>query len=522
MPRSVSGRGACQEIVMDTPSLAKLPILQCWPADGGRFITLPMVITKDPLTGIRNVGMYRMQVMNDTTTGMHWHKHKTGARHFAEYKRLGKRMPVAVALGGHPANTFAATAPLPDNIDEFMLSGFLQKRKVELVKCLTNELEVPADADFIIEGYVDPQEELLWEGPFGDHTGFYSLPDFYPAFHVTCITHRREAVYPATIVGVPPMEDAYIAKATERIFLAPIKLAMVPEMTDMNMPYAGVAHNLALVSFAKTFPGQAAKVTNALWGVGQMMFNKMLITVDSSVDVHNYWAVAKAVSENMHVATDVSFSRGPLDVLDHAASHLAYGGKLFIDATVKLSEEQSKASVGITNIPSNADLQALLPNAQFNTSLLTHNISCLLVAIHKTEAQQLRSAAEALCSSPLCAGIKIIVFVDEMVPLNDFHAVAWVTLNNMDAWRDNFIVAARQANETAHLIIDGTRKRIDIDRFERDWPNAVVMNEETIAAVDARWDAYQLGSLQDSPSRYYRALAFDNTAYAEKRDSKSL
>ncbi|HJT72355.1 MAG TPA: UbiD family decarboxylase, partial [Chitinophaga sp.] len=231
MPKVVGGKGACQEVVMTDPDLSRLPVLQCWPKDGGPFITLPVIHTKDPNTGTRNVGMYRMQVFEKGMTGMHWHKHKVSAKHFQEYKKLKKRMPVAVVLGGDPVYTYSATAPLPENVDEYMLAGFLRKQKVELVKCISQpELEVPADADFVIEGYVDPEEELIWEGPFGDHTGYYSLADWYPRFHVTAITHRKDAVYPSTIVGIPPQEDAWIGKATERIFLAPIKMTLVPEI----------------------------------------------------------------------------------------------------------------------------------------------------------------------------------------------------------------------------------------------------------------------------------------------------
>jgi 4-hydroxy-3-polyprenylbenzoate decarboxylase len=213
MPKVVSGKGACQEVIMQDPDITKIPVLTCWPEDGGPFITLPVIHTKDPITGIRNVGMYRMQIFDKTLTGMHWHKHKVSARHYEEYKKLGKKMPVAVVLGGDPVYTYSATAPLPDNVDEHMLAGFLRKKKVELVKCISQpELEVPADADFVIEGYVDPQEDWIWEGPFGDHTGYYSLADWYPRFHVTAITHRKNAVFPATIVGIPPQEDAWIGK----------------------------------------------------------------------------------------------------------------------------------------------------------------------------------------------------------------------------------------------------------------------------------------------------------------------
>ncbi|MBK5283914.1 MAG: UbiD family decarboxylase, partial [Bacteroidia bacterium] len=245
MPKVKSGKGNCQDVVMQNPDITKFPVLKCWPEDGGPFLTLPIIHTKDPNTGIRNVGLYRMQVYEPTLTAMHWHRHKVSARHFAEHKKLGLKMPVAVALGGDPVNTYAATAPMPEGIDEYMLAGFIRKKKVELVQCLTQDVQVPADADIIIEGYIDPQEDFILEGPFGDHTGYYSLADYYPRFHITCITHRRDAVYPATIVGIPPQEDAWIGKATERIFLVPIKMTMVPEIVDMELPVEGVFHNLA-------------------------------------------------------------------------------------------------------------------------------------------------------------------------------------------------------------------------------------------------------------------------------------
>ncbi|MBP6456045.1 MAG: menaquinone biosynthesis decarboxylase, partial [Chitinophagaceae bacterium] len=317
LPKVVGGKGACQEIVMQDIDLSKLPVLFCWPKDGGPFVTLPVIHTKEPHSGIRNVGMYRMQIYDKTTTGMHWHKHKVSAAHFNEYKKLGKKMPVAVTLGGCPSYTYAATAPLPENVDEYMLAGFLRKKKVELVKCITQpEIEVPADADFVIEGYIDTNEDLKIEGPFGDHTGFYSLPDLYPVFHVTCITHKKNAIYPATIVGIPPQEDAWIGKATERIFLAPMKMTMVPEIVDMNMPVEGVFHNLVLAKINKTYAGQAQKVMNAMWGAGQMMFNKILAVVDGKVDLNNYEEMARYVFENLDPKNDIYFSQGPMDVLD--------------------------------------------------------------------------------------------------------------------------------------------------------------------------------------------------------------
>src|SRR4249919_295037 len=313
MPKVKSGRGECQEIVMTDPDITRLPVITCWPKDGGPFVTLPVIHTKDPNTGTRNVGMYRMQVFGPTLTGMHWHKHKVSAKHFNEYKKMGKRMPVAVALGGDPVYAYSATAPLPENVDEYMLAGFIRKKKVELVKCISQpEVEVPADADIVIEGYVDPNDELIWEGPFGDHTGYYSLPDWYPRFHVTAITHRKNPVYPATIVGIPPQEDAWLGKATERIFLAPIKMTMVPEIKDMDMPIEGVFHNLVITQIEKTYAGQGQKVMNAMWGAGQMMFNKILVLADEHVRIQDYETLAKYVFKNLDVTTDVAFSSGPM------------------------------------------------------------------------------------------------------------------------------------------------------------------------------------------------------------------
>ena len=329
LPREVKGRGVCQQVVLqgDAARLDLLPVLKCWPQDGGRFVTLPLVHTLDPDTGVRNVGMYRMQLFSPQTTGMHWHLHKTGERHYRTYQRLGKRMPVTVCLGGDPAYTYAATAPMPDNMDEYLLAGFLRERPVELVKCVTNDLRVPADCDIVIEGYVDPSEEKVIEGPFGDHTGFYSLEDYYPLFHVTAITHRRGAVYPATIVGVPPQEDAYIAKATEKIFLAPIRAAMLPEVRDLWMPEAGVAHNIAVVDIRTDYAGQALKAASSLWGAGQMMFNKFMVVTASGRPVRDVAALADLL-RRIRIPDDLMFSRGPLDVLDHAAPETGLGGKL--------------------------------------------------------------------------------------------------------------------------------------------------------------------------------------------------
>ncbi|MBI5675328.1 MAG: menaquinone biosynthesis decarboxylase [Nitrospirae bacterium] len=342
LPKSVKS-ALCQEVVeKDNPDLSKFPIIKCWPGDGqptdeGRFITLPMVFTKDPETGRPNCGMYRIHIFDKKTTGMHWHIHKDGARHYDKYKAINKRMPAAIAVGSDPAVIYAATAPLPEAIDEMMFAGFLRKEPVEMVKCITSDIEVPANSELVIEGYLEPGETRI-EGPFGDHTGFYSAADLYPVFHVTCITHRKDMIYPATLVGKPPMEDCYIGKATERIFLPLLQLEFT-EIKDMNLPMEGVFHNCALISIKKNYPGHAKKIIHGLWGKGQMMFAKLLIIVDDDVNVQNISYTAWRVLNNVDWKRDVVIAEGPLDDLDHAANFPRYGSKMGIDATRKTREE---------------------------------------------------------------------------------------------------------------------------------------------------------------------------------------
>ncbi len=331
-------KGACQEVIESDPDLSRLPILKCWPGDAGRFVTLPLVMTRDPETGVQNTGMYRLQVYDRNSTGMHWHLHKDGREIYDKYKAIGGKMPVSVALGCDPAITYAATAPLPKMIDEMMFAGWLRKAPVKMVKSITNDIYVPADAEFVLEGYVDVNEDLKLEGPFGDHTGYYSLADYYPVFHVTCITHKRHAVYPATVVGKPPMEDCYMGKATERIFLPLLKM-QYPEIVDINFPLEGVFHNCVIVSIKKRYPGHAKKIMNSLWGIGQMMYTKMIIVVDESVSPQDLSTVAWKVFNNIDAQRDVVISEGPLDALDHASNLPHYGNRMGIDATKKWASE---------------------------------------------------------------------------------------------------------------------------------------------------------------------------------------
>src|SRR6476619_6794241 len=335
-PRSVRS-GVCQEIVLDPPSLDGIPVMTCWPGDGGPFITLPAVITKDPRTGMRNVGMYRIQRFDSTTTGLHWQIHKDAA---ADWRGMGERMDVAVALGLDPITAYSASAPLPKHIDEFMLAGFLRGEPVELVRAKTVDLDVPANAEIVLEGYVEAGDEGI-EGPFGDHTGYYSPAEPFPVFHVTAMTMRRDAIYPSIVVGKPPQEDAWLGKATERIFLPAVR-ATLPEIVDYDLPVAGVFHNMAIVSIRKQFPGHASKVMHAIWGLGMLSLTKCVVVVDASVDVHDYEQVLFYAGANVDPKRDVIVSEGPLDHLDHAPERQFLGGKLGIDATAKWPEEGAR------------------------------------------------------------------------------------------------------------------------------------------------------------------------------------
>ena len=514
LPRSVKGKGGCQEVVMETPDLTKLPVLTCWPADGGPFITLPVVHTKDPVTGIRNQGMYRMQVFGPALTGMHWHRHKGSAHHFSKYKELGKKMPVSVTLGGDPAYTYAATAPLPENLDEYLLCGFLRKKRVDLVRCLTNDLEVPSDVDFVIEGYVDPSEELIMEGPFGDHTGYYSLADLYPRFHVTCITHRKNAIYPATVVGIPPMEDGWMGKATERFFLFPMKLLTVPEMKDINMPMAGVFHNIVLTKIEKSFPGQGMKVMTSLWGAGQMMFNKIMIVVNREVDLSDYKAIAREVTQLTDPVQDIHFISGPVDILDHSSRSFAFGSKMGIDATVKWPEESENTAPD----PGESSIDILLLQEKFpeviavNDTFLAEGISLVVVSVKKNRIGHIREISTELLKQGLIRDIKFLLFLDPEVDLHSAADIAWIAGNNIDPMRDCFHPVNQPGMPFHVMVIDGTRKTLNLDGFRRDWPNLIVMDESTILRVDENWDKYGLGTFLPSPSRKYRSLIYNDGA----------
>lgn len=489
LPPKRVGKAPCQEVVQKEPDLSKFPILHCWPEDGGRFITLPMVVTRHPETGMGNVGMYRMQVYDKKTSGMHWHWHKDGPRHFQAYRALKKRMPVSVALGGDPTLTWAATSPCPEGINEFALAGFIRKKSVEMVRCLTNDLEVPAEAEIILEGYVDPGESRN-EGPFGDHTGFYSLEDNYPVFHVTCITHRKNPIFPATIVGKPLQEDGFLGTASVRIFLPMIRTVFA-EITDMDLPIDGIFHNLMIVSIKKSYPYHGRKLMNSLWGSGQMMFTKCIVVVDDDLDVHDYGSVLQRVMAEFDPSHDLSRSEGPVDALDHAARDPFLGGKFGIDATKKWKEETrgGKKSVSPSAGPSLQSNERqrlasvlkekypLIVDVNFAYHETTNDL--LVVSIKKTSPHQGTELIQALMKD---LSLKIIFVVDEGVNIHDPREVCWRVGTCIDPKYD--IVLPEDPNIAA-FGLDATSK-LPGEGHLRPWPRLIVMSDEVKKKVDAQ------------------------------------
>lgn len=467
LPFKTIGRGKCQEVIEKNVDLSSLPILKCWPEDAGKFLTLPLVFTKDRNTKQQNVGMYRMQVLDKNSTGMHWHKHKDGSSIYSEYFNKKERMPVSVALGCDTSITYSATAPLPKMLDEMMLAGWLRKNNVKMVKSITNDIYIPDSAEIVLEGYIDPTEDLVLEGPFGDHTGYYSLADYYPRFHVTCITHKKNAIYPATIVGKPPMEDCYMAKATERIFL-PVLQLQIPEMIDLNLPLEGVFHNCAIISVKNKYPGVARKVMNAVWGMGQMMYTKLIIIVDETVDVQDTKQVLEAVLEHVEGQRDVIMNEGPLDALDHSSNVALYGTRVGMDATKK-KDSAINYNPGLAH--------ELIDNEKENHVTKTVHI----ISVKKEKAFEGMEAVKSYMNHH-CD--KIVIVVDQEVDRDDLSTVMWKVFNNIDGARDIVIKGSK-------IGIDATKK-VSEEGITREWPNDIVMSKEMIDYVDKRWNEYGL------------------------------
>lgn len=488
LPRTVK-KAPCQEVVLigDQVDLSQLPVLKCWPQDGGPFITLPVVITRSLETRRRNAGMYRLQVFDNRTTGMHWHIHKDGSHYFQEYRKQGRCMPVAVAIGTDPATTYAATAPLPRGIDEMLLAGFIRRAPVPMVRCVTVDLEVPAEAEFILEGYVDP-EEMRCEGPFGDHTGYYSLVGDYPVFHVTAMTHRKNPVYAATIVGRPPMEDCYLAKATERIFL-PFLNAVLPEIRDYWLPWEGVFHNITVICIEKEYPGHARRVMSALWGQGQMSFCKGLALLDSTVELSSPERVIETLLNTVDLASDLYVTEGVLDVLDHSAPDPLFGGKLGIDATSRLPEEKARRlPVAPPPVPSRAIIEQTLQEIShaltgFHVPPLEAKNRLLLLGFFKDGSLTGRHVADGLLDHPTLEAFSILILYDAALNLEDVSLVLWKVFNNVDPKRDII-------RRDGRVVLDATKKGPE-DGHLRPWPDDILM--DLVVAERVQHRAKELG-----------------------------
>ncbi|MBL8154974.1 MAG: menaquinone biosynthesis decarboxylase [Anaerolineae bacterium] len=483
-PSRVKSAPVQEVVITDNPDVNIMPILKCWPHDGGKYITLTSVITRDPNTGARNVGMYRVQVYDGQTLGLHWQRHKGGKEHQeAGKERQQQKIPVAIVLGGDPAAMWCGSAPLPPGIDEFLLANWLRGKPTPFVKCVTQDLEVPANAEFVIEGWFDPNEHRL-EGPFGDHTGFYTPPDLFPVMHVTAITHRRDAIYPTTIVGKPPQEDLWLGKATERLFLPLMKLFM-GEIVDYAMPAEGVFHNLVIVSIRKRFPGHAQKIMYGLWGLGLMMLTKGFIIVDAEVDVHDIEAVAREVVNNVDWHYDVTIVDGPVDQLDHSSIEDSYGGKIGVDATRSTRPEFSQPFPPLKPLPAE-QITALVGDRWHETH------GAVIVALDKQRLAP-KDAMRRLWE--LCPD-RGLILVDAFVDPRNLSDVAWRALGNTD-WRrdievlggiDHFAAAGKPRGQIG---IDATIKTA-ADGHPRGWPEEIAMSPEVVERVTQRWAEYGL------------------------------
>lgn len=458
----------CQQIV-EEPNLNQLPILKSWPQDGGRFLTMPLVFTKDPETGSQNVGIYRMQVYDQKTTGIHWELHKDGKAIYEKYRQLGiKKMPVSVVLGSDPASIYAASTPMPKFIDEMMFSSYLRKKPVKIVKCITNDIYVPANSEFVLEGYIDIEEPYRIEGPFGDRTGYYSLTDMYPIFHIEKVTRKENPIYNATILGLPPMENYYFELATEKIFKSLFSI-VVPELQNIHTPAEATTHNATLLNIKSTFPKQGSKVLNSMWGLDAMMNQKLMVVFNEEFNLQNYHLVFEKFLRNVDFSKDVLMSKGPLSVLDHASKDKYYGTRVGFDATAKEDDHLF-----------GCDPEVLyLENLKYSTYEIDGKVVAAAIQIAKKSAIDFRTLADKIIDDPQLSKIKLIIVVDENTRVDDISQIAWRTFNNIDGSRD-FIINQKQ------LIVDATVK-LAHENGGRKWPEDTKMDEEIVGLVNRKF-----------------------------------
>ncbi len=464
-------KAPCQEVIDEEVNLDKIPVLKCWPQDGGRFFTMPLVFTKDPETGQQNVGMYRMQIFDQKTTGMHWHLHKDGKEIYEKYRQMGiKKMPVSVVVGSDPATIYSATAPLPKMIDETMLSSYLRNRPLGLTKCITNDIYVPRNAEFVFEGYVDIDEDYRLEGPFGDHTGYYSLADMYPVFHIEKITHKKNPIFDATIVGMPPMEDCYLSLATERIFL-PLLTITVPEIKEMHLPFEAVFHNGALLKVDTAYPKHANKIINAMWGMGQMMYQKLMVVYDEDIRLKDYKQAFETFMRNVKFSEDILITEGPLDALDHSSKNKYHGARVGFDATKK--DVNNNFGIALSSL-SGYDFK-------YKAYEVDGVVSAVAIQVDKSSPKDYLNLVEMIKNDEVLSQIKLIVAVDQYTDITSTSYITWRLFNNIDANRD-FVLNGEQ------LIIDATRK-LPIENGGREWPDDIIMDDDIIKLVDEKFGA---------------------------------
>lgn len=500
-PKKKGGRPPCQEVVWsgDEIDLNRIPVLTCWPKDAGRFVTYPLVFTRSLKTGAKNIGMYRMQVLDERTTAMHWQIHKDGSHFYDEYRKAGERMPVSVVIGADPSVIFSALAPMPPNVYELLLAGFIRGRGVEVADCLTNDLAVPAHAEIVLEGYVDP-DEFVDEGPFGDHTGYYTPVEKFPVFHVTAVTMRSNPIYIATVVGRSPQEDCYLGRATERLFL-PLLQMVAPEVKDQMLPWDGSFHNCALFALEKTAPFQAKKLMSHLWGFSQMAFTKSFVVFDSDVDLHAGEPVLLKMLDRLDLSSDLTVGNGVLDQLDHSSVRPLFGGKLGIDVTTKMKEEivprtspaqkkhKKESDSAVLERVKKAFAKGGIDAKQFRLYGKGVKNRVLLIGIAKKKSQgnlagKVSKLLDLKKNDWLTA--TIVVLLEDSGSIENGSLVLWRIFGSVDPVRDLLVEENRFAPDHRIAILDATFKNSH-DGYDREWPEENRMDDETIALVDRKW-----------------------------------
>ncbi|OQY93668.1 MAG: hypothetical protein B6D37_11275 [Sphingobacteriales bacterium UTBCD1] len=513
MPSVKSGRGDCQSVIMKEPDITRLPGLTSWPMEGKPFISSAVVHTKDPETGKRGICLSRMKISAATLGGLHWDKHDLIAQHYRKYKELKRKMPVAVALGGDPVYLFSSSVPLPAIIEGYVFAGFLRKKKVELVKCITqNVIEIPYDADLVIEGYVDPGEDMMDEGPFAEHNGFYSLWGQCLPFHVTAVSYRKNAVFPAMFSGTSAVEFFRFQKMTEKLFLVPLKMLLAPELTGINVPAEGYPNNLTLVQIKKEYAGQATKVMNAIIGSDKLMLNKILVACGQEASSHDLTAIAKTVFRNLDPVNDIVYLRGATGGSEFASNGTGMGGKMLVDGTKKFEEEIDRNYLNENPGGSSADIETVLrlfkEIKDLNVSLLNKDIPCIIVFVKKERKDHIRDLHQKICSTSVFNGIKMILYADPVNDMQDLSFVLWKILNYLDPYRDHMIFKKQIPDNSGALTgkyqvclgFDGTKKTKEFDGVDEGWPEIVASDDDTINLIDKNWEQLRIGHFIPSPS----------------------